>query len=144
MELAELARACGVKPVFFMTWAEKRFPENQEKMIRVYNQMAQESNALLARVGEAWQKVLKEEKDIDLFFKDGEHASIYGDLLIALVMVRTLCPDKALCLPDRLIDFAVRFDEKKPEASLTEERYVEYDRQAGERLVRQVESVYGS
>ena len=68
-------------------------------MIRTYQKLAEDNDALLARVGLVWQKALAEEKETDLFFRDGEHASVYGDLLIALVMAKTLRPDLTPQLP---------------------------------------------
>ena len=89
-EIIDLCRRCGVTPVVYMTWAEKRFPENQQKMIDTCEKLASEKDALLAPVGRIWQKVLNEHEDIDLFFADGEHASPYGDFLIAAAMCKVL------------------------------------------------------
>ena len=60
-----------------------------------------------------------------------------------LSMARTMMPDRPLCLPDRLIDFSVRFDDRQPSAELTEKRFVEYDREKGERILRHIQLVYG-
>lgn len=88
--LIELCQKCGVKPVVYMTWAEKRFPENQQKMIDTCRTLAEETGALLAPIGAVWQAVQNEHPDIDLYFRDGEHASPYGDFLIAAVLCRLL------------------------------------------------------
>lgn len=88
--IIELCRKYGVKPVVYMTWAEKRFPENQQKMIDTCKHLAQKHDALLAPVGAVWQKVQNEYPEIELYFKDGEHAGPYGDFLIAAVFCRLL------------------------------------------------------
>ena len=88
--IIDLCRKYGVTPVVYMTWAEKRFPENQQKMIDTCKQLAKTKGALLAPVGEVWQKVQQECPDIELYFRDGEHAGPYGDFLIACVMCRLL------------------------------------------------------
>ena len=92
-EIIDLCHRCGVKPVVYMTWAEKRFPENQQKMIDTCEKLAQEQNALLAPIGRHWQRILAEQPDIDLFHKDGEHAGPYGDFLIAATFCKLLCGD---------------------------------------------------
>ncbi|MBR3351661.1 MAG: hypothetical protein IKG35_06050, partial [Erysipelotrichaceae bacterium] len=80
----------GVKPVVYMTWAEKRFPENQQKMIDTCTELAKKHDALLAPVGRIWQKVQQKYLDIELYFRDGEHAGPYGDFLIAAVYCKLL------------------------------------------------------
>ena len=88
--LIELCKKYGVKPVVYMTWAEKRFPENQQKMIDTCRELAQKHDALLAPVGRIWQKVQQKYPDIELYFRDGEHAGPYGDFLIAAVYCKLL------------------------------------------------------
>ncbi|MBR5311873.1 MAG: hypothetical protein IKU40_03205 [Clostridia bacterium] len=89
-EIISLCHRCGVKPVVYMTWAEKRFPENQQKMIDTCEKLAGENDALLAPVGRIWQEVQQTRPDIELYHTDGEHAGPYGDFLIAAVFCRLL------------------------------------------------------
>lgn len=89
-EIIDLCHRCGVKPVVYMTWAEKRFPENQQKMIDTCEKLASENNALLAPIGSVWQSVLQSRPDIELYHTDGEHAGPYGDFLIASVFCKLL------------------------------------------------------
>ena len=42
-ELIALCHHCGVTPVVYMTWAEKRFPENQQIMVEVCEALANEN-----------------------------------------------------------------------------------------------------
>ena len=121
--LISLCRTCGVQPVLYMTWAEKAYPENQQKMIDTYTRLAREENVLLAAAGIVWRDVKDRHPEIELFFKDGEHASPYGDFLIASVIYRTLRPAAEVKAPEKLIDFAVRFHEDFPEAELGMKRY---------------------
>ncbi len=107
---AEFSRMCkmnGVKPVIFMTWAQKERPENQAKMIEVCERSAAETGALLAPVGRVWEKIILTEPDIDLYHTDGSHAGPYGDFLIAAVICRTVCGEvsDAFCgIGHRFID----------------------------------------
>lgn len=89
-EIIDLCHRCGVKPVVYMTWAEKRFPENQQKMIDTCEKLASENNALLAPIGSVWQSVQQSRPDIELYHTDGEHAGSYGDFLIAAVFCKLL------------------------------------------------------
>lgn len=89
-EIIDLCHRCGVKPVVYMTWAEKRFPENQQKMIDTCEKLAADNDALLAPVGRVWQDVQQTRPDIELYHTDGEHASPYGDFLIAAVFCKLL------------------------------------------------------
>lgn len=87
----DLCHRCGVKPVVYMTWAEKRFPENQQKMIDTCEKLAADNNALLAPVGRLWQLIRQTRPDIELYHTDGEHAGPYGDFLIAATFCKLLC-----------------------------------------------------
>ena len=89
-DIIDLCHRCGVKPVVYMTWAEKRFPENQQKMIDTCEKLAGENDALLAPIGRVWQSVQTERPEIELYHTDGEHAGPYGDFLIAAVFCRML------------------------------------------------------
>lgn len=91
--IIDLCKKYGVTPVVYMTWAEKRFPENQQKMIDTCTELAEEKEAMLAPVGAVWEKVQQEYPDIELYFRDGEHAGPYGDFLIAGVMCKLLTDD---------------------------------------------------
>ena len=88
--LIELCKSVGTKPVLLMTWAEKEKPENQQIMIDTYTTLAQETGALLAPVGAIWQQVQQTYLKIELYWRDGAHASVYGDYLIAAVLCKTI------------------------------------------------------
>ncbi len=125
--LAELSRKGGVQPVFSLTWAEKRAPEHQAEMDEFHRRLCRETGALLSPVGSAWQALLAKEPDFPLYFADGEHASVYGDYLIALTHYRLLSGRTALGLPNIASDFfdpetqAIREDPEKCHVLLDEE-----------------------
>jgi hypothetical protein len=111
-KIIELCKKTDTTPVIFETWAEKRMPEHQAEMNRRYHKLASEQGALLAPIGEVWAAVLselKDQPDVDLYFRDGEHASYVGDYLIAMVITRTITGK----LPDE--DFLKAFDFSVPE-----------------------------
>ena len=69
-----------------------------------------ETGALLSPVGLVWQRVLAKDPDFPLYFADGEHASVYGDYLIAVTHCRLLSGQSCLDLPAVGCDF---FDPEK-------------------------------
>ena len=89
-ELIALCHRCGVTPVVFMTWAEKRFPAHQQRMVDTCETLAGQGRALLAPVGAVWRQIREDHPDIELYYRDGEHAGPYGDFLIAAVLCRVL------------------------------------------------------
>lgn len=87
--IAELCKKVGTTPVIFETWAEKVKPENQAEMNRRYRALAGKLDAKLAPIGEVWNEV-RNSSDLELYFRDGEHASAVGDYLIAMALTKVL------------------------------------------------------
>lgn len=75
-------------PVAYMTWAQKDKPENQDEMTRAYVNMSKKINAILAPVGEVF-KALRDE-DIELYYKDGSHASKIGSYISAATILKAI------------------------------------------------------
>ena len=79
-------------------------------MNRRYRALAAGTGARLAPIGEVWSAVqadLKDTADADLYFRDGEHASPFGDYLIATVLTKTITgkmPDRTFL---KALDFSV-------------------------------------
>ena len=109
-KLLALCERVGTKPVLYMTWAKKDEPEKAPYISGIYRTLAKRYGTLLAPMAEIFDDVMREHPEIDLFWHDGSHASSYGDYLIAatlaLLLTGSADADK---LPDRLIDFQVRF-----------------------------------
>ena len=120
IRLAELAKAGNVKPVFALTWAEKAYPEHQEQMNAFHKELCRETGALLSPVGRVWQDLLRQDPAFPLYWQDGEHASVYGDYLIACTHYRLLSGKSAEGLPSMGCDFsdpekkAIREDPASP------------------------------
>ena len=108
-EILPLCEKAGTKPVLFMTWAEKAKPENAGSMMCCYRRLAEKYGALLSPVGELFERFRGTE--IELYWKDGEHASPYGSYLTAAALAALLCGRAGLeRLSDRGCDFAVCFE----------------------------------
>ena len=80
-------------------------------MQHFYAALAAETSALLAPVGELFDTIQLTNPEIDLYWHDGEHASAYGDYLIAAVLSSLLCKTTDLsALDDQAIDFDLDFE----------------------------------
>ena len=73
----------------YMTWSEKNNPEGQKVMSEAYKEIAEEIGATVCPVGEWWWKIAEAYGE-ELYFADGEHSSVLGASLAAVVIGRTL------------------------------------------------------
>lgn len=89
-EYSKIARAKGVKPVFFMSWAYTDRPEMTEPLAQAYIKAAKANNALLVPAGLAFARVTKERPDIVLRIKDGRHPTPAGTYLAAATIYATI------------------------------------------------------
>jgi hypothetical protein len=89
----------GAKTVFFMTWARFHQPENQRAITREYDAIAKDLNALVARVGPAWERVLEQRPDLKLHMEDRSHPTPAGTYLAACVFYATITGDSPDGLP---------------------------------------------
>ena len=83
-KIIELARKCGVTPIQTMPWAEKRDPDHQKGMYDIYNTLSEMYDVKLAYAGNVFEDVFYNHPEIDMYWKDGEHASPYGSYTIAM------------------------------------------------------------
>ena len=73
----------GSKAVIYMTWAKKDEEFNQERMTLAHEQIADELGMLLAPVGKYWWEDMRSYPDIEMYYKDGQHASPDGSRFAA-------------------------------------------------------------
>jgi hypothetical protein len=100
---AEIRKA-GAKTVFYLTWAREDHPETQAAITQAYTSIAGELGALLAPVGIAWQRALREKGGLRLHHEDKLHASPAGTYLAACVFYAVLYGKSPEGLTRRLID----------------------------------------
>lgn len=91
--IAELCRKAGTKVLLIETWAEKKYPQHQELLSKANHKVADSIGAQLVPVGSVWQQLLTECPQIELFWKDGEHAGPYGDYVISALLSRMILKD---------------------------------------------------
>lgn len=102
-KLHALIREQGARTVFYMTWALRDHPGTQAEIAVVYADIADELRALLAPVGLAWQRVLRQQPDFPLYHRDGRHASATGAYLTACVFYGLLQKKSPLGLSGTLM-----------------------------------------
>ncbi|MBD9414639.1 SGNH/GDSL hydrolase family protein [Pseudomonas sp. PDM16] len=83
--VAAAARKAGAQPILYLTWARKAKPAMQDQLDSVYTELANETHALLAPVGQAWKRALAVSPQPNLFIEDGSHPSYAGSYLAASV-----------------------------------------------------------
>ena len=76
--LAAWIKDAGSRAVIYATWAKKKEPEMQAYMNRLHEEIAGETGALLAAVGQKWWDYQAMNPDVELYDKDGAHASVAG------------------------------------------------------------------
>ena len=115
--IGALCAAGGTKLALFMTWAQKEHPENLAEMSRAYRAVSRKCGAILLPVGEVFAAVRAAHPEIELYWKDGAHASPYGSFAIAATAAYRLTGRNDRPLPAGAgRDFGVVFDtpDKKP------------------------------
>lgn len=132
-KIINLCRKANTIPVLFMTWAEKAHPENQQKMIDTYTKLSKEEGTLLAPVGTIWRNVQSKYPEIELYYKDGEHASPYGDLLISSVLVKSISGNNP-SFPDYILDNQIVFNEEIKAEEDIEKVKIIYDKKIAEQI----------
>ena len=141
-KLAALAKAGGTQPVFALTWAEQRAPEHQDVMNEFHDRLCAETGALLSPVGRVWQEALRLDPSLPLYWQDGEHASVYGDYLVAVTHYRLFSGKSALGLPNIGTDF---FDpEKKAIREDPESGHVLLDEAKCRTIQQAAENIFGA
>ncbi len=93
VQLNEWIREAGSTPVVYECWSRKAEPEMQANMNEAHRQAAEEIGALLAPVGEYWWDYQKSWPDLEMYYKDGAHASSAGSDFAAKYIWETIFAD---------------------------------------------------
>ena len=118
-KLIRLCESVGTRLVLYMTWAKKNEPEKTSLISGIYRTLANRYHTLLAPIAELFDALRIDHPEIDLYWYDGSHASPYGDYLIAAALASVITGKKDLAaIPDKAIDFRVRFEKGKSPAAI--------------------------
>lgn len=94
----------NAKIIYYMTWGHKNgivhhktdYPLNktykgmQDRIALSYLEMAHDNGGMCAPVGLAWEKVVNERPDINLYAKDNYHPSLEGSYLAGCTILGTI------------------------------------------------------
>ncbi len=83
-KIIDLARKFNVTPIQTMPWAEKRDPDHQKGMYDIFNTLSKEYGVKLTCAGNVFEDVFYNHPEINMYWRDGEHASPYGSYTIAM------------------------------------------------------------
>ena len=100
---ADEVRAVGGDLAVYMVWPSIQRFDFFQRVSDSHVMAAEEADALLYPVGEAWRSAFDREQQLDLYSPDGVHPNIAGTYLAALVMFEQLTGVTPSSLPDGLI-----------------------------------------
>jgi len=84
-------RKTGARPVLLMAWGYRRLGWiSTAQIAEAHREVGKQLSVDVAPVGVAWERVMKERPDLNLFAPDFEHPSILGTYLETLVVYATV------------------------------------------------------
>lgn len=100
----------GAKTLLYMTWAYQDKPELQATIRKAYRDLAAETGAEVAPVGDAWEAALAADPKLSLHVKDKKHPTPAGSYLAGCVFYAALFQKSPEGLPPqvKLTDEEVR------------------------------------
>ncbi|WP_441279743.1 DUF4886 domain-containing protein [Tardiphaga sp. 172_B4_N1_3] len=87
---ADIVRAHGAKPVFFMSWAYEDKPEMTQQLAEAYTVAGNDNNALVIPAGLAFARVRAKQPELNLYQSDRRHPSMAGTYLASCVVFAAL------------------------------------------------------
>ena len=87
---ADIVRAHGARPVFFMSWAYADKPEMTEQLAEAYTIAGNENNALVIPAGLAFARAISKQPELNLYAVDKRHPSAAGTYLASCVVFAAL------------------------------------------------------
>ncbi|SFM06910.1 hypothetical protein SAMN03159423_5218 [Bradyrhizobium sp. NFR13] len=87
---ADIVRAHGAKPVFFMSWAYEDKPEMTQQLAEAYTVAGNDNNALVIPAGLAFARMRAKQPELNLYQPDRRHPSMAGTYLASCVVFTAL------------------------------------------------------
>jgi len=84
-KLDSIIKVIKSRTALFMTWAPKASPGDINTIAASYQSVGSKINAQLVPVGLVWNDFQKAHPEINLYFTDNKHPSLYGTYLAACV-----------------------------------------------------------
>ncbi len=95
------------RPMFFMTWPHANELATQQQIAGAYIRVAEANHGIVAPVGLAWQKVIRDQPRLNLFDpRDNpvKHPNAAGSYLTACVFYSVLCQQSPHGLTGRIAE----------------------------------------
>ncbi|MDM7859491.1 hypothetical protein QTP81_02585 [Alteromonas sp. ASW11-36] len=92
--IAKIEQTNG-QAIMFPEWAQRNRPSETEYIHNIHVNIATQTNACIAPIGYAWERALEIRPDVRLHAADGNHASLLGSFLTALVLFETITGEPA-------------------------------------------------
>ena len=87
----EEIRKTGARPVLLMAWGYRRLGWiSTAEIAQAHREVGKELGVDVAPVGLAWERVMKERPDLNLFKPDLEHPNVLGTYLATQVVYATV------------------------------------------------------
>jgi hypothetical protein len=91
VKFVEDIRKTGARPVLLMAWAYRRLGWiSMAEIAQAHREVGKDLGVDVAPVGVAWERVMKERPDLNLFLEDLEHPNIHGTYLATAVVYATV------------------------------------------------------
>jgi hypothetical protein len=87
---AEIVRAKGTTPIFFMSWAYADKPEMTAQLAEAYTVAGNANNALVIPAGLAFARSVSKQPELNLYAPDKRHPSLAGTYLASCVVFAAL------------------------------------------------------
>ena len=89
-KISDLCKKVGTKLIVIETWPEKAYPEHGPALSEANREVAKSMDAILAPAGTVWKRVGEMDPGIDLYWKDGEHAGVYGAITNGAILTKII------------------------------------------------------
>lgn len=87
---SDSAKAKGVRPILFMSWAYKDKPEMTQQLADAYTSVARANGAMVVPAGLAFAKAIAKRPALELYVPDKRHPSLAGTYLAAATVLGTV------------------------------------------------------
>lgn len=87
---ADIVRAHGAIPIFFMSWAYEDKPEMTQQLAEAYTLAGNDNNALVIPAGLAFARMRAKQPELNLYQPDKRHPSLAGTYLATCVTFAAL------------------------------------------------------
>ena len=85
LKLTNLAEKLGAKVILFPEWSRRDHPSEYLRINRIHDQIAYQTKASVAPIGQTWVKVIDQLPKSMLYERDGNHATEIGHFINACI-----------------------------------------------------------